>query len=85
MAEEHQLDRMERMLRELYTQSGGGEIDTNVMSKSAVRALVVELCESLASGELIPAMRMYRTLTGASLKEAKDAIVSATQPLTRKW
>lgn len=77
MAEEHQLDRIERMVCELYTQSGGGEIDPNFIHKEAVRELTVALCEALATNQIIPAIKVYRTLTGAGLKEAKDAVVAA--------
>lgn len=82
MAEEHQLDRIDRMVQHLFAQSGS---NSDAMSCKDVREHVIAMCEALASGNLIPAIKEYRTLTGAGLKEAKDAIVAAARPLTRKW
>ena len=46
---------------------GSGEVSTPSAPSAAVAALV-------AAGQKIPAIKQYRTETGAGLKESKDAV-----------
>lgn len=67
----HQLDRIEMMLEKLTVGVPG---DDQHLKKTDVRRNVIDMFDSMLRGQMIQAIKAYRTLTGLGLKESKDAI-----------
>jgi hypothetical protein len=70
MSEDDRLIRLERKVDYLFQRMG---IDPNAALDPG-DGLPPSFHEALARGKTIEAIKIYRTFTGAGLKEAKDAV-----------
>lgn len=70
----HQLDHIESMLRDLLAAVKPAAPPADLISAAFVQKSVAFLFQSLMQDRMIEAIKEYRSLTGAPLKESKDAM-----------
>ncbi|RIK14822.1 MAG: hypothetical protein DCC50_10055 [Acidobacteria bacterium] len=64
---------LEDLVQELARRAGVGAAELHTLRSSAT-GISPEVADLVARGEIIRAVKEYRTRTGAGLKEAKDAV-----------
>jgi ribosomal protein L7/L12 len=74
MSENDRLVRLERMVDFLFQRMGIDPNEALVFADSFGPELPTSFHTALARGQTIEAIKIYRTVTGASLKEAKEAV-----------
>lgn len=64
---------LEALVEQLARRAGVSSAELQTLRSSA-RGITPEVADFVARGEVIRAIKEYRTQTGAGLKEAKDAV-----------